>query len=117
MTGEMPVANSIDQNGAIGRMARMAAALEKGFTEANSEGVHDILIEGFRDIPERSGALKRSIVRKGDRQHVWIVKPKSLWLGSRSPYAFRAAPHSQVDPVKVAQAVADALFSEIRGSR
>jgi hypothetical protein len=114
MTGEMPVANSIDQNGALGRLSQMAAALERGFTKGGAEGVHNALIAGFRDVPSVSGALKRSLLRKGDRAHVWIVEPLLLRYGSTLPYAYRAAPHNKTDPVRVAQAVADALFAPLR---
>ena len=113
----MPVANSMDTTGALGRMSQMAAALEKGFTEANSDKIHNVLIAGFRDtVTGPTGALKRSLLRKGDRAHVWIVKPKSLWYGSTLVYAYRAAPYNKIDPVKVAQAVADALFSPLRST-
>ena len=112
----MPVANSIDQTGALGRLSRMTAALEKGFTKDSAEGVHNVLLAGFRDVPSVSGALKRSLLRKGDRAHVWIVEPKQLLYGSSLPYAYRAAKYNKIDPQKVAQAVADAIFSPLRRS-
>lgn len=106
----------MDQNGALPRLARMAAAVEKGFTEENSDKIHNVLLGGFRTTVAVSGDLKRSLLRKGDRAHVWIVKPKSLWYGSSLPYAYRAAKYNKIDPVKVAQAVADALFAPLRST-
>lgn len=106
----------MDTTGALGRMSQMAAALEKGFTEANSDKIHNVLLAGFRDVPTVTGNLKRSLLQKRDRSHVWIVKPKSLWYGSTLPYAYRAAKHNRINPVKVAQAVADALFSPLRSA-
>lgn len=107
------MANSMDQNGAIDRIGSMAEAIERGFTAENSDKIHNILLAGFRNVPTVTGALKRSLLQKKDRSHVWIVETKRLRFGSTLPYAYRAAESNKINSTKVAQAVADALFSTL----
>ena len=107
------MANSMDQNGAINRIGSMAEAVERGFTEENSDKIHNVILAGFRNVPVITGSLKRSLLQKKDRSHVWIVEPNRLRFGSTLEYAYRAADHNKINSAKVAQAVADALFSTL----
>ena len=107
------MANSMDQNGAINRIGSMAEAVERGFTEENSDKIHNVILAGFRTVPIRSGDLLKSLVQKKNSDHVWIVEPKRLRFGSKLEYAYRAADHNKINSAKVAQAVADALFSTL----
>jgi len=70
-------------------------------------------------IKRDTGALARSLTRKGDRAHVYEIHPRAdgvdVEVGSTLPQALHQG-HTipKTDPEPVAQAVADALYKEVK---
>lgn len=103
-------------------MRALAQRIADNLTDLDSERIHDVLIDDMRrkkaQIPKDTGALQRSLTRKGDRAHVFeATRDRGGWLiefGSTLPQAIYQG-HRIPDPdyTRVAGAVLELLFSGV----
>lgn len=114
MTGEMPVANEMDQEGALKRMALMAEAVQRGLELERLSKAHEIFIDGARNTPTVSGALKRSLTRPGDRAHRFKLADKfTIEYGTELDYGYHGRKVYKVDADALVEAVAAALLAPL----
>jgi len=113
----MPVANEIDQTDALGDLSRMAEAIMRGVDKLDTEPLHNLMIQAARDTPEKSGALRRSLTRKSDRAHVWLVDNDSVAIGTNLSYGYRAIPTLRMDVDALTEAFTDALMGPFEGEK
>ena len=89
--------------------------------ERHREALHDAIIREYRrnksKIPKDSGALMRSLLRRGDRAHIFeIPDARHFRFGSKLPQAkYQSARMPAPSPDNIAKGYLDAVWNAVGG--